>query len=164
MRSRAGQIALAGLLVGLLAVAAAGLFVGPAAGPDRATELGRRLRCPVCTSVSIAESGSPTAATMRRIVDEQIVAGRTDQQIIDFFRSRYGQWVLLDPPLSGNTLLVWLLPGAGVLVGLLAVAGLIRQARPGELPDLSAPDRDELERALRPVRAVIDETDEADRL
>lgn len=133
MRDRWRTLLSAGAIVALLAVTVIGLLVGSRPEPDRAVELQRQLRCPVCTSVSIAESGSQTAAAMRRVVDEQIAAGRSDQQIIDHFRARYGDWVLLDPPVRGVTTWLWLLPLAAIVLGTAAV--LTRTARPpaGEL-------------------------------
>lgn len=117
MPSRRAHLAVVLSIVVLLAVAVGGLVMrGPGTG-DRAYELEQRLRCPVCKSVSIADSPSDTAEAMREVVAQQIAAGHTDQQIIDFFRARYGDWVLLDPPAKGTALLLWLLPVAAAVVG-----------------------------------------------
>lgn len=97
MSSRVVRIGTVAATVLLLAVAVIGLLRGGPAPVDRAYELEQRLRCPVCKSVSIAESGSDTAVAMRQVVTEQIAAGRSDAEIVDYFRARYGDWVLLDP-------------------------------------------------------------------
>lgn len=136
MSSRTGRRVLAGLTLVLLAVTAVGLFLGGPPARDRATDLERRLRCPVCKSVSVADSPSATAASMRQVVQEQVAAGRSDEQILAYFRARYGDWVLLDPPRRGRTWLVWALPVA-VAVG--AVALVATRARPGPAAVPNAP-------------------------
>lgn len=88
---------------------------------DRAQELAERLRCPVCQGESIADSPASMAREMRSLVEEQVEAGRSDAEVLAFFRARYGDWVLLDPPKSGSTLLVWVLPVAAFAGGVAAV-------------------------------------------
>lgn len=149
MRERWRTLASAGAIVVLLAVAVIGLVVGTRPEPDRAVELQRQLRCPVCASVSIAESGSETAVAMRRAVDDQIAAGRSDQQIVDYFRARYGDWVLLDPPVRGVTTWLWLLPLAAVVLGVAVV--LTRTARP-PVGELAAADRERVTAEVRRLR------------
>lgn len=147
MSSRVG----AALIVVLLGIAVAGVLVGGSHGRDRAEDLDRRLRCPVCQSVSIADSPSQTAATMRREVADQVAAGRTDQQVVDYFRARYGDWVLLDPPARGDTLMLWLLLPAAAAVG---VAVVLTRARPAAA--VSAPSeaaRLRVDRAIEQRRA-----------
>jgi cytochrome c-type biogenesis protein CcmH len=136
------------VLVVLLVVAVAGVVAGGERTADRAYELEQRLRCPVCKSVSVADSPSETAQAMRQLVRDQIAAGRTDDQIIDHFRARYGDWVLLDPPLSGKTLALWLVSLGAVAFG--ATFFVLRRARPVEPRELSTEEREvvaaELER------------------
>jgi cytochrome c-type biogenesis protein CcmH len=148
VRSRLIHLGSAAVIVALLGVTAIGLLLGDRAPGNRAYELQQRLRCPVCTSVSIAESQSDTAVAMRRAVDEQIAAGRSDAQIVDYFRARYGDWVLLDPPARGRTTLLWLLPGGVALIGLVVVAARARR-NPPPGADLSPDDR-------RRVAAAVD--------
>jgi cytochrome c-type biogenesis protein CcmH len=73
----------------------------------------------VCQNQSIAESNADLAVDLRRQVREQIAAGRSDSQIIDFMTQRYGDFVLYSPPLKGTTLLLWFGPFALLLVGAL---------------------------------------------
>ena len=85
------------------------------------------LRCPKCMNTNIAGSDAPIAqdlrATVHRmIVDEQL----SDAEILAFMQSRYGDFVLYDPPFNHRTWLFWLLP---VVVGMLAVVGLWRLGR-----------------------------------
>ena len=125
MRSRLGQVGVAAVILGLLTVAIVGLARGSGAG-DRAYGLEQQLRCPVCESVSIADSSSATAQAMRADVHQQIRAGRSDEQIIDYFRARYGDWVQLNPPAHGVTLAVWLLPLAAAVIGIAMLLARVR--------------------------------------
>ena len=120
MRSRLTQLGFAAVILGLLIVAVVGLVRGSGSA-DRAYRLEQQLRCPVCESVSIADSPSTTAQAMRADVERQIQAGRSDQEIIDYFRARYGDWVQLDPPTHGITLAVWLLPLAAAAIGIAVI-------------------------------------------
>ncbi|WP_219418039.1 cytochrome c-type biogenesis protein [Pseudonocardia nigra] len=154
-RWRRGSLAVAITVIGLLAVTVVTLLTAAAPAPDRVQELSERLRCPVCKSVSIAESPSETAAAMRQAVTEQVAAGRTDEEIVDYFRARYGDWALLDPPRRGTTLLVWLVPLGAAAVGALLVMTRVRR-RP-EMPDeeLPAATRERLDAAVDRVRADL---------
>jgi len=143
-----GSLAAAVTMVGLIAVTIVTLLAAPARERDRVQELSERLRCPVCKSVSIAESPSETAVAMRQVVAEQVAAGRTDQQIVDHFRARYGDWVLLDPPRRGPALLLWLAPLA---VAALGGAGVLARARPRAQP----PARQLTESARARVHAAV---------
>lgn len=121
-RSRWTDLALGAVIVAI--VAAIGLSLQaqrPTTHDERARNLASELRCPVCQSLSIADSPAPLAEQMRSIVREQLAAGATDQDVRDFFVARYGTWILLAPPVRGRDLLLWLAPGAFVLVGLVAL-------------------------------------------
>lgn len=119
-RWRGAAVPLA-LLV-LLAVIVAGVAAASPAPTDRADALASRLRCPVCRSVSVAESRSDTALAMQDRIDELIAAGESDDAIVDYFVGRYGDWVLLDPPATGVGLALWLLPAAGLVGGAIVAA------------------------------------------
>jgi cytochrome c-type biogenesis protein CcmH len=75
----------------------------------RARNLSRELRCMVCQNQSIDDSEAPLARDLRLLVRERIAAGDSDQQVLDFLVARYGQFVLLKPPLEPSTWLLWLL-------------------------------------------------------
>jgi cytochrome c-type biogenesis protein CcmH len=77
---------------------------------ERARNLQRQLRCLVCQGESIDESGSPFADDVRHLVRQRIAAGQSDQQIQDFLVSRYGDFILMKPPLQSDTWLLWLGP------------------------------------------------------
>lgn len=151
---RRSQRVVALTIVVLLAMAIAGLVIGGSGRQDRAYELEQRLRCPVCQSVSIAESPSQTAEAMRVAVAQQVAAGRTDQQIIDYFRARYGDWVLLDPPASGATLPLWLLPLIAAAVGVMVLFRPRR--RPEPAGELTAQQRGRVSHLVERVRGDED--------
>jgi len=88
--------------------------------------LAENLRCLVCQNESLASSRSELANDLRQEVREQMLKGMSDQEIIDYLVSRYGDYVLFDPPVKSYTLLLWYGPFALLLVGL---AGLILQLR-----------------------------------
>ncbi|WP_084474465.1 cytochrome c-type biogenesis protein, partial [Deinococcus pimensis] len=85
----------------------------------RAQRVGDNLRCPVCRGLPITESPNDLSAQMMREVRDQVAAGRSDDQIYDYFAARFGDTVLLDPPRRGVTLLLWLVPLAALALGAL---------------------------------------------
>jgi cytochrome c-type biogenesis protein CcmH len=93
----------------------------------RVQALGKQLRCPMCQGLSIADSNSSAARAQMDKVRELVAAGKTDQEIRDYFTSRYGEWALLDPPASGMNILVWVLPLALLIGGGLAIARAMRR-------------------------------------
>jgi len=109
------------------ALAAAALLMGSAPDPSdrlpnpaqeaRARALFQQLRCVVCQNESIDDSEADLASDLRRIVREQVAAGRSDEQVRAFLVQRYGEFILLKPPLSPGNLVLWLSPVALVLGG-----------------------------------------------
>lgn len=83
----------------------------------RTHELGFLLRCPTCQGSSVSDSPSSTALNMRQEVMDLLAEGYSEEQILDYFEAAYGQFVLLQPKAEGFTLLVWLAPGALLLLG-----------------------------------------------
>ena len=121
--------AAAGLVTSALAVIVLiGLVVGEPTERDRVQALGSRIRCPVCQGEAISESPSETAQSMMEIVEEQVAAGASDGEIIDYFKDRYGEFVVLDPPFRGLTLVLWLLPLGAVAAGIVLIVGRMRPA------------------------------------
>lgn len=81
------------------------------------------LRCAVCQNQPISESDADLARDMRQIIREQLAAGKSREEIIDYFVARYGDYVLMKPPYEGPGVLVWL--GPLLLVGLLGVSAFV---------------------------------------
>ena len=99
-------------------------------------EIAKELRCAVCQNQPISESNSDLARDMRAIVREQLQAGKSRDEIVDYFVARYGDYVLLKPPFQRRGLLLWLGPPL-----LLAIVGVVawfvihrRAATPGAPP------------------------------
>jgi cytochrome c-type biogenesis protein CcmH len=148
-----------GLLVALvLALAMPALAVQPdeiledPALEERARELSKGLRCLVCRNESIDESNADLARDLRLLVRERLVAGDTNDEVIDFVVDRYGEYVLLRPRASGSSLLLW---AAGPLMLLLAAGvgfGYLRgraTARAETEADLSPEEKARLARILK---------------
>jgi cytochrome c-type biogenesis protein CcmH len=86
----------------------------------RARALSREIRCVVCQSESIDDSNAPLARDLRVIIRERISAGDSDREVTSFLVERYGDYVLLKPPVQTNTLALWFAPAAA---GALAAGG-----------------------------------------
>lgn len=94
---------------------------------DRTREISTELRCVVCQNLSVADSPSEMAQQMRAVVREQLQAGKTPEQIKEFFVSKYGEWVLLKPKTTGFSALLWILPYAALLLGMIGALWFIRR-------------------------------------
>jgi cytochrome c-type biogenesis protein CcmH len=94
----------------------------------RARNLQRQLRCLVCQGESIDESGSPFADDVRHLVRQQIADGKSDQQIQDFLVARYGDFILMKPPVQPNTWLLWLAPFLVLGAGGVVAARVVKKA------------------------------------
>jgi len=98
----------------------------------RARALQRQLRCLVCQGESIDESQAPLAAELRHLVRQQMAEGKSDDQIKQFLVARYGDFILMEPPLQPDTYVLWLAPFV-VLLGAGGVAyWVIRRAKPAD--------------------------------
>ncbi len=114
----------------------------------RARAISKELRCLVCQNESIDDSAAPLARDLRLLVRERLLAGDTDQEVLDHIVARYGEFVLLRPPVRPETWLLWYGPFAAVLLGLgIIVWRVRRKPASGVNPALSA----EEERRLRDI-------------
>lgn len=115
----------------LAAVVVAGIAIGDPSQEDRVRSIGARIKCPVCQGEPILDSPSETARAMMDIVAERVAAGESDGQIIDYFTDRYGDGILLDPPVRGKTLWLWVLPFVALGAGVVLILGRRRRDRSG---------------------------------
>ena len=135
------------------------LLAAPAAAQDAELErearaLGQTLRCVVCQNESIEDSNADLAADMRRVVRERLAAGDSPEDVRAFMRARYGDYVLLKPPVQRNTLVLWFAP-LGLVLGMGAWVVLRRRGGadvPGAPAALSEAERNQLERLRREAR------------
>jgi cytochrome c-type biogenesis protein CcmH len=116
----------------------------------RARALSQGLRCMVCQNESIDDSGAPLAHDIRVLVRERIKAGDTDKEVIDFLVARYGEFVLLKPPLSWHTAVLWGLPPGILVIGIavMIIMARRRNAMPASLT-LTADEEARVEELLR---------------
>jgi len=116
MRGAGYVLALALMAAPVLAVQPDEMLADPAL-EARAREISRSVRCPVCQGESIDDSNARISRDLRIIIRERLVAGDTDQQVLDFIVARYGEFVLFDPPKSGSNLILWLAGPVVLLLG-----------------------------------------------
>lgn len=126
--------AVAVTMAGLLAVGSAAAKEAAPTGFDpmahkRVVEISEQLRCLVCQNQSIIDSNAELAVDLRNQVIEQVKAGRTNQEIIDYMVERYGDFVLYKPPFKTSTLILWLGPVALFVIALGAFYVNIRRRK-----------------------------------
>lgn len=135
---------------------------------DRTREISTELRCVVCQNLSVADSPSEMAQQMRAIVREQVQAGKSTDEIKEFFVSKYGEWVLLRPKTTGFSALLWILPYVALGIGLLAAFWFIRRwtvtkRQADQLPNASAAASPTASDGLRQEILLPDIEDETQR-
>ncbi len=100
----------------------------------RAVALQREFRCLVCQSQSLDESNAQLAADLRRLIRARIAEGQSDRQITDYLVSRYGNMILMKPPLEQDTYLLWFGPLLVLLAGGAVAGAVIRRAGAKKTP------------------------------
>lgn len=103
----------------------------------RVNKLAAELRCPVCQGLSIYDSPSPLAQDMKDLIRSQVAAGASDEDVRQYFISKYGEWVLLEPRATGFNLVVYLLPFFGLLAGAVLIFVAVRRWTGPEEGDLA---------------------------
>ena len=104
---------------------------------ERYQELSGELRCPKCQNQNIADSNAPIAQDLRGLLYQQLEAGASDEEILDYMVARYGEFVRYRPRFSGATTLLWLAPLL-LLVGGVVVAIVSLRTRKGRVEAPSA--------------------------
>jgi cytochrome c-type biogenesis protein CcmH len=115
----------------LLVLAAAVLFAArphDVTADERIDQITTELRCPVCQGLSVKDSTSETARQMRDLVTQRVREGKTNAEIESEFRAAYGDWIFLSPPVASWSGLVWFVPIAVLVAGLVFVSGRLRGA------------------------------------
>ncbi len=95
----------------------------------RARQLSEQLRCMVCQNQSIDDSDAPLAHDLRVLVRQRLTDGDSDKQVLDFLVARYGEFVLLKPRLELHNFLLWGLPPAALLAGVIALFAMARRRK-----------------------------------
>ncbi|EFO30567.1 cytoChrome c-type biogenesis protein CcmH [Roseibium sp. TrichSKD4] len=120
---------------------------------ERARGLSANLRCMVCQNQSIDDSDAPLAKDLRVLVRERLVAGDSDDEVIDYLVDRYGEFVLLKPRLGTHTLILWAAAPIALIAGVIGIAMAIRRRKmmtvdPVAAPRLSDEEKKRLEALL----------------
>lgn len=115
---------------------------------ERARDLSAGLRCPICQNESIDESSAQLSRELRVVVRERLVAGDTDQEVLDYLVARYGEFVLLKPTTSGANLILWLAAPAMFLFALGVGWSVIRRRPVAAETGLTAQEQAELDKIL----------------
>ncbi|EDP66692.1 hypothetical protein BAL199_16563 [alpha proteobacterium BAL199] len=131
----------------------------------RAREISAVVRCLVCQNQSIDDSNADLARDLRKLVRERLQAGDGDQQVLDFLVARYGPFVLLEPPRTRSTWLLWYGPFALLGLGVVgvAIAAVARVRRTAVPEPLSPEERSRLNALLSDDAASADATGEVER-
>ena len=77
---------------------------------EKVDQISKNLRCLICQGQSVYDSQSDFALSMKILIQNKIDEGKNDEQIYDFLKSKYGEWIVYDPEITKNTFLLWLLP------------------------------------------------------
>ena len=115
---------------------------------ERAREISKGLRCPVCQNESIDESNAVLSAQLRVLLRERLVAGDTDEEAIEYLVARFGEFILLEPDTSGANLILWLSAPVMLLIALGVGYSAIRR-KPVTEDSLSDDEKAELEKILK---------------
>lgn len=95
---------------------------------ERARELSKGLRCLVCQNESIDDSDAALARDLRLLVRERLVAGDTDEEVLDFVVERYGEFALLQPKFGGSNLVLWIAGPLGLIFALFIGLNMMRRS------------------------------------
>tara|TARA_B110000014_G_scaffold260900_1_gene251566 strand:+ start:522 stop:941 length:420 start_codon:yes stop_codon:yes gene_type:complete len=87
----------------------------------RAREISKNIRCMVCQNQSIDDSSSSIARDLRILIRNKIEEGKKDKEVYEFLTERYGDFILLKPPLKTNTIVLWFLPFALFIIGVFII-------------------------------------------
>jgi len=138
-------------------------FVSPIAGmakvvdeteiDQKVREIAKTLRCTVCQTENIWESGAPLAQQMRAAVRERVMQGQSTEEIRAYFHSRYGDYIMMEPPKQGINWLIWLAPflllfGGGALLWREIKGWVMKPPAPQTPPTLDETSRRRIEREL----------------
>jgi cytochrome c-type biogenesis protein CcmH len=93
----------------------------------RTSEVASELRCPVCQGLSIQDSPSELAVQMRSVVRDQLAAGKSPDEVKQYFVEKYGEWILLEPKAEGFNVLVYVLPILAVVGGIAVITVAVRR-------------------------------------
>jgi cytochrome c-type biogenesis protein CcmH len=117
---------------------------------ERARELSKGLRCLVCQNESIDDSDAALARDLRILVRDRLVAGDSDEEVLDFVVDRYGEFALLQPKFGGSNLILWIAGPLGLIFALFIGLNMVRRSSTNSArkEELSADEADRLNEIL----------------
>jgi cytochrome c-type biogenesis protein CcmH len=92
-------------------------------------EIYKNLRCLICQGQSVADSNSDFASTIKLVVKDQVEEGKTKKEIYNFLISKYGEWIVYQPPLNKNNILLWFLPYLVLVLGGFIIFFILRKSK-----------------------------------
>ena len=95
---------------------------------NRIREISQNVRCLVCQNQSIDESSSELAKDLKILIKEKLILGDSDEEIYGFLKERYGDYILLKPPLNLNTVILWFLPFFVLMFGSILIFKIIKSS------------------------------------
>ena len=102
------------------------LFSNLFANDNLQNKIYKNLRCIVCQGQSIADSNSDFANTIKSVVNDKVNEGMNEKQIYNFLSQKYGDWILYNPPLKGNSYLLWIQPYVFFIIGAIVLFFLLK--------------------------------------
>lgn len=115
----------------------------------RARAISREIRCPVCQGESIDDSNAPISRDLRVIIRERLVAGDSDEAVVDYVADRYGEFVLFNPRATGSGLVLWLAGPAMLVIGVGVAAVAYRRRRAVVERELTTEERAKLDDLMK---------------
>ena len=119
----------------------------------RFRKLSNELRCPTCQGLSVKDSEAGFSNSIKDKIRELMKHKKSDKEIREYFIERYGEWILRAPPKQGFNLVLWILPGAGIVIGLLWVVfrskSWVTNSQHEELAQLTPEEEQKLKEDLR---------------
>lgn len=127
---------------------------------DRINEIAKDLNCPTCTGINLSDCRTLTCEQWRDQINDLIKQGYSNQEVVDYFATRYGTQVLQEPPKDGSTLLLWILPIIALIAGgVWVIWALRRWARPEAQPVSIVPQRRPASTASQPPNHYLSQVE-----
>lgn len=124
---------------------------------QRYKSLSAELRCPKCQNQNIADSNAPIAQDLRKLLYKQLEGGASDEEILEYMVSRYGEFVRYKPRYSGATLILWLMPVI-LLLGALIILLVVFKGNKRKQQSISSEEQKQLDALFSPIKSSAKDT------
>lgn len=115
------------VLLILIGISCVGAAFGDEDLENRVRTIAHKLRCPTCQAMSVKESDAGLSLNMKQKIRELLQEGKSEEEILQFFVDRYGEWILRAPKKEGFSLLLWTLPGLVIVVTVMLLLQYLRK-------------------------------------